>query len=140
MSSLWDDTLSIYNYYFPPTTSSSSSSSSVGISDFVDVSPIAEGFQSVISTMGNFISSFFLWLFEMSIWATLELYYLSVIASLKVVFEILETFGIFDVLANALNSLDSETISVLHYVGIDKLALYCLSAMLARFILRVYWR
>jgi hypothetical protein len=156
MAGIWDYVSDVasntYNYWFPPTTAGSNPYS-LGLSDYYDIvsnaagraidDPVGStigGFNTALKAFGEYLSSFMLWLVEMSIWATLEIFYLTITASLKVAFDILDRFGVFDALSNALNSLDSETVSVLHYLTVDKLAVYCLVAMLSRFILRIYWK
>lgn len=142
-----------YNYWFPDNSTSASNPYSLGISDYYDIlsnaagrainDPIGStlgGFETAFKAFGEFLSSLLLWLVEMSIWASLELFYLTVTSSLKVAFEILEKFGVFDALANALNTLDPGALSIIHYLTVDKMAMYCMVAMLSRFILRIVWK
>jgi hypothetical protein len=153
MAGFLDSLGTIYDYWFPDTSSDPASPYALGVADYYDVisnaagrainDPIGStlgGFETAFKAFGEFLSSLLLWLVEMSIWASLEIFYLTVVASLKVAFDILEKFGIFDVIANSINSLENSTVALIHYLTVDKLLLYCLIAMLSRFILRIVWK
>jgi len=135
----------VYDYVFPGSGIPNNPYEVSSLKDFLvpvasDVVDVVTNPASIIPKILQGFHYIFLWFAEKFIWASLEGFYTLVVLSLKVAFEVLESFGIFDALANGLNYLDPGVLAILHYLTVDKLAMYCMAAMLSRFILRIVWR